>query len=88
MLHTQNHDLLCCDKGEEQKKKKAAKWSAGFFPFGLHLALKKEKEDTSEDTEPSYLQTNPGRNAIRCSFCDQVLLSEAFFSPTDELCSL
>lgn len=32
MLHTKNHDLLYCDKGDEQK---AAKWSALLLPTGL-----------------------------------------------------
>lgn len=42
------------------------------------------KRNRSQVTEPSYL-TNPGRDAIQCSFCDQVFSSGAFSA--GELCS-
>lgn len=50
---------------------------------GLQSTLK--RKNRGQNTEASYVHTNPERNAIRCSSRDQVFLSEAFFLLTSSL---
>lgn len=65
-IEYKNHDLMCCDKGEEQKAAfKKRRCSGGGFSQMSSINAEKKKIQV---TEPFYLQMNHGRNAIQCIF--------------------
>lgn len=68
-----NHDLLCCDKEEEQNKSGEFRAAARIFPLSDDGKKKERPPQNNRNwtTVASYVDKKPDRDAMYCSWCDQ-----------------